>query len=208
MPFNSYDELITTIGEGWLGRDDLQAEIADWIWLAECRLQRELRLQPTGKETSGLSMTGAQNYIDLPSDFLDFRQLQIDVSPIRFTRPVSMDRIANLENNSEDTIPIGHCLHGTKIYLGPTPGGNWNYTLFYLGGIAHLTEDNTTNWLLLNAPDALMFGALMYAKAFKSAAEIGNFKVLFEDAAHSVRVQEWRARTGGQPLRQQADQVA
>lgn len=207
MPFNSYDELIETLG-GWLGRDDLHTEICDFILLAERRAQRELKLQPTAAETSGLSMTGGQNYITVPTDFLDFRHLEIDVSPVRYTRPVSMDRIANLNENSSDTIPLGHSLHGAKLYLGPTPGGDWDYKLLYWSGISRLSEDNTTNWLLENAPDALLFGALTYANAYKTSKEIEGYMTIFMDAIKSVYKQEWRARSGGQPLRQQADQVA
>lgn len=207
MPFNSYDELIETVGV-WLGRDDLQAEICDFILLAERRSQRELKLQPTGAETSGLSLTTGQNYIAAPADCLEFRHLEFDTSPVRYTRPVSLDRIANINEQSNDSIPFVHCLHGSKIFLAPTPDADTDYTLFYLSGISRLTEDNTTNWLLVNAPDLLLFGALSYAGAYKSAEDMQTYMGMFQDAVQSVQKQEWRSRVGGQPLRQQADQVA
>jgi hypothetical protein len=94
---------------------------------------------------------------------------------------------------------------GDRLYLAPAPGAD-RYTLFYLGRLMPLSPSNSTNRILKDAPDALLYGALMH-----SAPYIGDdqrlqlWGTLYGQAKDSYKKMEWRSRTGGGPLQVRPD---
>src|ERR1700755_589216 len=93
MGLSSYLELKESVARR-LGRDgdaDLAAEVDDYIRLAEARFQRELRLRAQEQRATA-TVTGP--YLDLPADFLELRNIQLNSDPIRSLGCVSPGLIA------------------------------------------------------------------------------------------------------------------
>jgi len=95
---------------------------------------------------------------------------------------------------------------GSELWLAPAPGGADEYTLFYLGRLKPLGPDNSTNRILKDAPDALLYGALMHSAPFIGDDQrIQLWGALYAQAKQDYKVLEWKARTSGGPLRVRPD---
>ncbi len=206
--FIDYDNLVTGIGD-WLARDDLTAQIPDFIWLAECELQRDIPLRLNDSTATGTAIAG-QEYIDLPTDYAEGFFLRWDSDDLPPVTVSSFDVVARLQKSSEtqsgdSASPRVGAFHNNRLYMGPKPG-NQGYTIFYKSGTQHLSSTNPTNLLLKEYPDALLYGSLMHSAPYLGADERTLvWGQLFERAKESARKQEWRGRTGHGPLRMQPD---
>lgn len=209
MPvFVDYDNLVTGIGK-WLARDDLAEIVPDFIWLAECELQRDLPLRLNDATETSTAIAG-QEYIDLPADYAEgffLRWASDDLPPVTVS---SFDVVARLQKSSETQAgdsarPRVGAFHNNRVYIGPKPGSQ-AYTLFYKSGTQHLGPTNPTNILLREYSDALLYGSLMHSAPYLGADERTLvWAQLFDRAKEGARQQEWRARSGHGPLRMQPD---
>ena len=151
-----------------------------------------------------------QEYIDLPADYAEGFFLRWESDTLPPVRVASFDVVAGFQKSSEtsgtaDTSTRVGTFHNNRIYLGPVPGAI-AYTLFYKSGAQHLGPGNSTNILLQQYPDALLYGSLMHSAPYLGADERAMvWGQLFERAKESARQQEWRARSGHGPLRMQPD---
>ena len=95
---------------------------------------------------------------------------------------------------------------GDRLYLAPAPGEADSYTFFYLGRLKPLSSSNVSNRILLDAPDCLLYGALMHSAPYiGDDARIALWGTLYGQAKEDYRRFEWRARTSGGPLRVRPD---
>jgi len=206
--FQDYDNLVQGVAD-WLARDDLTGVIPDFIWLAECELQRDIPLRLNDATATGTAIAG-QEYIDLPSDYAEGFFLRWDSDTLPPVTVSSFDVVARLQKSSEtqagdSAYPRVGAFHDNKIYIGPKPG-NHDYTLFYKAGTQHLGPSNQTNILLREYSDALLYGSLMHSAPYLGADERTLvWGQLFDRAKEGARQQEWRARSGHGPLRMQPD---
>ena len=81
MAFTSYSTLKTKIGE-YLARTDLDAQIPDFIRLAEERLRRDLRIRQMLKVATATT-TADDSTVSLPADFLAMKDLHMDIPVAR-----------------------------------------------------------------------------------------------------------------------------
>jgi hypothetical protein len=203
--FDTYPKLLNGI-EGLLHRSDLKVDISGWIWLAELELQRVLQVEPTETHTAGLSFTGAQQYVDAPTDFLSARYIEIQTSPKRVIYPASFDRITALRNNVTDGIPREFAVHGGRIELGPIPGSGFTYDIYYNSGLAHLSNAHATGWLLDKGADALLYTALIHAPSWLGMDErVQHWGTLAAAAVEQLKLVAWNEKLGGGPLRIRPD---
>lgn len=79
MAFTNYSDLQTSIAS-YLARNDLTAMIPDFIRMAELRLRRELRIRQMLKVVT-TTATAGDSTVELPSDFLQMRDLHIATNP-------------------------------------------------------------------------------------------------------------------------------
>jgi hypothetical protein len=208
MPFTNYPELQAAVAD-WLDRPDLEAQIKDFIRLAEIRVQRTLKMRVVESKTSGTNMVADQEYIVLPTDCVEPYYLRIDTSPIREVEIVSLDKLATVKQNKAGLgYPIAGAVHGVNMELAPAPGDTHAYTLYYLAGVTALTDAAPTNTLLTNYPDLLLYGALVVAGPFVGTDErVKDWLGLWTEAATGAKRQDARAKAGGGPLRMRPDVV-
>lgn len=209
--FTDFDALVAGVGD-WLARDDLAADIPAFIWLAECELQRDCDF--TERDTVATGTTVAdQEYLDLPADYISGELLRWDSDQtLPAVNVASLDVVARLKSQ-RNGVPSGVAtqtraafLWGNRLYYAPVPGAV-DYTLFYTAGINHLDDAaNNTSELLTRYSDALLYCTLMHAAPYLGADErIATWAPLAERAKESVRMQEWRKRSGHGPLAMRPD---
>ena len=81
MSIGSYQELKDAIAN-FLARDDLTAQIPDFIQLAEARMSRELETREQEKRATA-TLTAGDEYIALPTDMREIRSVKLNVSPVK-----------------------------------------------------------------------------------------------------------------------------
>jgi hypothetical protein len=201
MPFGNYTELQAAIADH-LDRDDLTAQIPDFIYLAEISIAEKLDLEQSLLVVTGNLVSG-QDYVPLPADCFEPRSLQID-SPTPSTPDiVGAAEWVRFRSVSPGFPALARVRGVTQLALSPTPDGNYAYTLEYIAGVAHLSGTTATTPLLLTAPGALFYGSLLEAAPFiDGEARVPLWKSFFDDAVAGARRRMFRLRTSGGPLRQ------
>lgn len=204
---DTYEKLVEAVAL-WLGRNDLNEQIPSFIQLVESDLSRSLNLREQETQKKGTLVAG-QDYLDMPEDIQIPRHLRIDSDPIRIVSIVSMDKFSGIREqaaNAGVTHPSAATMVGDRLYLAPASSSADDYTLFYLGRLMPLSSSNSTNRILKDAPDALLYGALLHSAPYIGDDQrIALWGGLYGQAKEDYRRFEWRARTSGGPLRVRPD---
>ncbi len=169
MALDTYSELQTALGN-WLARSDLSALYADFISLAEARINRNLPLRVYKADTA-LAGTVASRQIALPSDFLEAYRLQLTTGG-SFTelKPATAATMAYSETSGT---PAEWAINGAYIDLDRPCDQAHTFSFRYRQKLA-LSDDTPTNWLLTNHPDVYLWGALVEASAYTMDAEFAT----------------------------------
>ena len=199
MAITNYSGLKTSVAN-YLGRSDLTAQIPDFITLAEYRLQRNLRIRQMLK-TATASTTGGDNTVGLPSDFLELRDIYIDARP-RFTlsylSPSAFSRDARA---AESGRPNFYTLRAAEFELAPIPDSNYSLVMLYFAKPEVLSDSNASNVFLANAPDALLYGALLEAEPYlMNDSRIAIWSNFYNSALESLNISDESSEYSGVPL--------
>jgi hypothetical protein len=77
--------------------------------------------------------------------------------------------------------------NATHFALGPTPAANYEFELLYYARLTPLSDDNTVNWLTLNAPQALLAACVMEASLWtKNDGRIALWKAEYESSKQAL----------------------
>lgn len=199
MTIANYSELQTAIADT-LNRDDLTATLPMFVRLAEARIDRDLRHWRMEKRS--VAELDAQ-YSALPSDFLQPIRLQITDYPNGEIYPISTAQMLQLRGDDNDTAgrPTSYALTAGSLELHPTPDATYNASLVYYGRVPALSVSNTTNWLLTEAPDVYLYGALVHTAPYlKDDARIQIWESLFAQGLNNLMTSSDDAKYGGTGL--------
>jgi hypothetical protein len=200
MAIGTYSELQTAV-QNWTDRSDLSSRIPEFIALCEADLNRRLRIR--AMETRATA-TAAEEYISLPSDFLEMRNFQLNTSPKQTLRLVTPEYIDTFWTGSTTGKPLVYTFIGGEIQLAPSPDGSYTAEMDYYAKLDIASD--TTNWVLTNAPGLYLYGSLLQAEPFlKNDKRIGTWKAMFEQAMKDVEDADKRERWSGNSLAIRAD---
>jgi hypothetical protein len=164
MAINTFGTL-KTAAANWLDRSDLTDRIPEFIVLAEALFNRTLRIRAMETTVSDNTPSGSKEDA-LPTGYLQMREIHLATSPVvslSYITPEIMYRIRAGSTNGE---PNSYTILGDNILFGPTPDSAYAYSMTYYKAFTALSDDDTTNWLILNAPDLYLYGALLQAEPF------------------------------------------
>lgn len=186
MAINSYSTLCDAVGR-WLYRDDLASTIPDFITLAESRINRDLRLRAMETSFTG-TLSGAD--ITLPADFSVAQRLSIQADSreveLRYVSPENISKYSPATN-----LPQMYTLIGGVAKVIPSPDGAYDFTFYYLTSLPSLSATQTTNWLILNAPDVYLYGCLLEAVPYlQDDTRIPVWTQAYNEAVASVQAIE------------------
>jgi hypothetical protein len=190
-----YASLQTAISDT-LDRADLP--VTTFIRLAEAAIGRELRhwrmesreeaavlarfvALPTGwKETVRMSISGGAD-LDLVSD--------AEMASMR-------------ARNSTGGSPLFYALTAGQIELYPAPDGNYTLEHVFKAAVPALSDSNTSNWLLDEAPDAYLYGALIHSAPYLvEDARLSTWGALYTSAIDGLQKESDKARHSGTGLK-------
>jgi len=206
--FSNYGELLEHV-EDWLVRPDLSDEIPALIYLAEIRVQQDLKMPSIHAETTG-NLSTSNDYISLPADCLELEFFGVPgnspPSQIEIVPQSTWERV-KYQYLGSGTIKCGTVI-GKRLYLAGAPTAASEYKLTYRSGIEHLSTTNTTSDLLTYDPNLLLYATLLESAPFVGDDQrLQTWGQLYEDRRKTKRKSLFRLRTGGGPLRTRPDTI-
>ncbi|REJ67615.1 MAG: hypothetical protein DWQ28_06460 [Proteobacteria bacterium] len=195
MAISTYSELKTAIAN-FLARDDMTSVIPDFIQLAEARMSRELETRSQEKRSQA-TLTVGDEYIALPSDLREVREVKLNTTPVTvltYYSPTSLDQTFSSGGNGK---PQGFSIVGVEMKLRPKPDSAYTAEIIYIGGVPALSDSTPSNNILLRSPDAYLYGSLAEAYSYlldevRAAQYMQRFSVALEE----IKVDEQRAHYG------------
>lgn len=183
MAVTDYSTLKTTVAN-YLHRTDLTANIPDFISMAEWRIARALRISQL-LTTSTLSVTAAAATTALPTGFLEIANVKIaNGAELSYVPPDRIDQVSGAG------VPWVYSLVGANIMLAPSWTAGGSLTVTHWAKQTELSDSNTTNWYVTNAPDSLLYGALLESAPFlQSDNRITVWQQFFDQSIASLNAQ-------------------
>lgn len=199
MAISNYAELKSAVAD-WLNRADLTSAIPNFVALAEAKFNRDLRTRQQVKRAYA-TLTG--QYIQLPTDWAEGINLQLNVNPVRVLDFVTTDQADRIKaRHYGDTDADAYTIVGSQLEVIPVVGDNTEIEMAYYAKIPALSDSNTTNWLLTEWPDLYLYGTLVHAAPYlREDDRIATWKGLADQLTEEIRLSDERAKHSGGPLR-------
>jgi hypothetical protein len=198
MALTTYAELKTSVGD-WLNRTDLATAISDFVSLAEAQIERQLRTRQMIVRANA-SFAAAAEYGTVPDDFLETKSIKLDTNPITYLSFQTIDAMDQLSNTTylSSGKPLYFSVVGSQFRLLPIPDGAYTAELVYYAKLAKLSNTNTTNWLLTQAPDVYLYGSLLQAAPYlQDDARISVWSSLYQAGLEQLQIADDRGSTSG-----------
>lgn len=191
----SYATLQTSIAS-FLHRTDMTDIIKELISDAEFRIANELRIRAMEASFSEAISSGV---VALPAGFLEWQFLYVDDTNAQKLERKDAEWIyTNYPTRSGSGKPVFFAREGDNVIFGPYPGSSYTVKGRYYKKLDALSDSNTTNWFITNAPDLLRYGALCEAAPYMQNDErIGIWERKYEQVKQRIKATERRENTSG-----------
>jgi hypothetical protein len=192
MSLDTYANLKTEIA-AWTSRTDLTSQLDTFIDLFESWANRNLRTRQMENE----AYASAAEYIALPDDYLELRDIQWQGSPRRQLQYVTPEYADMYDTDGATGLPVYYTLVGNQLRLIPAPDSDTTVRISYWQSITPLDGTNTSNWLLAAYPDAYLYGSLMHARAFIPDERAALVKAGWQEVMAEVQSAGKKSNIGG-----------
>lgn len=178
----------------YLHRTDMDAQIPDFITMAESSIANEVRLRDQVTISSAVTVPG-QPYVALPADWLQFVYVSRDSCPLQYITP---DALRSLSKESGNT--SRYSIEGARLLLNPTPSGADTIDFAYYARIPALSV-TPTNFLLTKHPQIYLSKALSWAfKFIMSEPQSSAWDAIYSQAIADAKSAENASLVSGSPL--------
>lgn len=193
----NYATLSTAVTD-YLARSDLSGFVPNFIQNCESKVYKTLRLRTM--ETA-LSVTIAAGVAPVPADYLELKFANVSTVPVKSLERSTPEYIyAKYPVRSTAEIPVLIAREGDNFIFGPSPG-NYTITGIYYKLLPSLSASNTSNWFITNAPELLLYGALLEAQPFlMNDKRLPVWQQMFGESMETVRRAEWGEDWSGSSL--------
>jgi hypothetical protein len=199
MSITNYSDLQSTIAS-YLARTDLTAQIPDFIQLAETRLRRELRLRQMLKVVT-TTTTADDGTVELPSDFLQMRDLHINTNPIQVVEYISPSNFYRNTWSTSVGLPRQYTILAQEFQFAPAPDTNYTLQMMYYAAPPYLSNTNPSNVFLANCPDLLLYGALGEAEPYlMNDARLATWAQMYDRGLAALTVSDDQGEYSGSPI--------
>ena len=169
--------------------------LSNFIKIAEERILKNVQLSNFRRNASA-SFTASSEFLACPNDFLtpfslsftdaSSNKVFLDFKDVNFIQTIT-------PNSSTTGSPRFYALFDTDNFIvAPTPNSSFAVELHYYYRPNSLTAgaDSGSTWLSTNAPNALLYGALMEAYTFMKGEQdvMGNYAQRFTEAVQSLKL--------------------
>ena len=203
MAITNYSTLQTSIAN-FLNRDDLTSIIPTFISLAEAEFQRIIRHWRMETRVLGTQSAG-DDFMQIPADWLETIRMHVTDSTgstasnaITMTSRAAMADIRAKNRDAATKAPYYYTHADGQFHLYPTPVELTYIELLYYQKIPVLSGSNATNWLLDEAPDVYLYGALKHSAPYLAEdARVAVWEKMYSDSVIAITMAAEKARFSG-----------
>ncbi len=167
MSLDTYDGLKTAIAD-FLNRTDLTSAIPTFISLAEAQMNRRLK---TRRMVGRSDATLSDEFVSVPDDFGGVITIKLTgTSPeamLDFVDPIKAAELLQTTYTAAGQ-PRFYSVVGEGLQLIPAPDAPYTAEMTYWKRIEPLSDDNDSNWILADHPDAYLYGSLLQSAPYLS----------------------------------------
>lgn len=194
----SYSSLQTSIAS-FLHRSDMTDIIKELISDAEFRIANELRIRAMEAAFSSAISSGV---VAIPTGFLEWKFLYVDGDSAQKLERRDTEWIyTNYPTRSAEGKPVCFSGEGDNVIFGPYPDSAYTIKGRYYKKLDALSDSNTTNWFITNAPDLLRYGALCEAAPYMmDDPRIVIWERKYEQVKQRIKATERREAVSGSLL--------
>lgn len=191
MPLATYADLLAAVPKWAMrsGDTEFEAQVPDFVALAENRINRNLRL--AGMEKTATLTADANGAVTLPADYLEWRSVGNGVrgyGEMEFVPPG--EEIGSL---CVSGVARRFSIAGGTLQIYPY--GTGPVTFSYYAKVPALSVSAPTNWLFAQAPDLYLFGALCEAAPYMEEDQrTAIWEAKFANAMQDLRANDAGAR--------------
>ncbi len=198
MSITSYSELKTATAN-WLARSDLTSYIPDFITLGEARIYRDCKFR---QMETALSSTIASGVIAVPSGYLSMKFAYVDGSDVVYMERMSHEQLlVQYPQRSADGKPCAYARNGTNFEFGPYPDSAYTIKGVYYKKLDALSDSNTSNWLITDVPDLILWAALAEAGPFTmDDAKTALYEQKYAQVLAAAKKQQYMEESSGSSL--------
>ena len=160
MSLSTFANLKTSIADH-LDRDDLSDYIPDFITLAEARHKRDVRIKEMISRTS---VTVNARQISLPTGLIEPISFRLLTNPVTDLTYVNYHEINRLRDETSGK-PLYYTV-SSEIEFEKSPDSSYSGEMVYWKEETALSDSNTSNNILAQAPDIYLYGALIASAPF------------------------------------------
>lgn len=191
MALSTYAELKASIAD-WCHRTDLTTPIVDFVKLAESQIRRDVRCRAMNVLATG-TLTGET--LAQPTRYIEAQRLLVGGAEQEYVSP---GVYAQMQDYQSQELKFTHI--GTDIYIMQGADGD-AYSLLYWQAFAAFSADSDTNWLLTNAPEIYLSGALSHAGIYlNDDAMMAKHAAVYQAAVKLLKSSETRSQFSGSRL--------
>jgi hypothetical protein len=185
-----YATLQTSVAD-WLAKSNLTSFIPAFIQNFEERFLRQPRNYGKWMESSALSVSFSST-ATVPTDYLSARIFYLNGQVRRPLVVSSLEQLyAKYPRGGSSGIPAWIARDGANFVFGPVPNGTFTLNGTYYAKpvlLRNFASDAAAHFLIVNAPDLLLYGALLEAVPFiKDDNRIPIWQGFFDRALQDYR---------------------
>jgi hypothetical protein len=193
-----YATLVTAVGD-YLARSDLTTFIPNFVQNTEEKLYGTLKLRAMETALSGSIASGV---LAVPADYIELKYAYLTTTPVTFLERTVPELIfTKYSTRSASGRPLEIAREASNFIFGPYPDDTYTVQGIYYAKLPALSVSNTTNWFTSNAPELLLYGALLEAQPFlMNDKRIPTWQMFFDLSVERVARQEKREKGSGSTL--------
>jgi hypothetical protein len=189
----SYSTLVTAVSD-YLARSDLSTFAPLFVQNFEQRFFRQPKNFARWMEAD-FTGTIASSVLAVPSDYLDLKTAYVNGNPSSRLEIVSLEMLyGTYPRGSSTGIPFWISRDRTNFVFGPAPDSNYTIKGVYWAKPTPLRSyttggaDAVAHYLIVNASDLCLYGALCEAESFlKNDSRVSLWKGLYNEALDDYR---------------------
>lgn len=199
MAFTNYTAFVSVI-ENYLARTDLSAQIPDFINLAQQRMTRQLRTRPMLNVATTTPAAG-DSTVQLPSDFLEMRELHFQGNPPVTLQYQSPDKFFRNMVSEQSGLPLYYTILADEIQFAPVPNGTDVLQMLYYSKPTFISPTTSTNLYLENYYDALLYATLAEAEPYlMNDGRVQTWAAMYERAISDIMQNDLGTKYPNAPL--------
>lgn len=200
MAITNYSELQTAIAD-WLNRDDLTSILPTFITMAEATLNRDVRhWRMEQRATAEID----DQYLTLPTDWIETVRLTVKDTVPYALNLMSRDELQDRRFSGDDVSgkPLYYAHIAGEVELFPTPDATYDIEILYVQKIEALSDSNTSNWLLTEAPDLYLYACLVETATYlRDDERLASFGALYQSKLDALNTSGKKATVSGSGLK-------